>query len=198
MRRRLLTQTSVGRKGVPPLTKLTKRYLQFCSKYQSGATAAELKEDYDQLLRDIAHIEFLARKQDAIFAAHRSEQTQFQEKRSALEREIEAARTEIQQRKSDLVAAREQRQHDEEYERLRGLAVKYSRCTDLESQIAQEENRLAEAKEAEIRAKRTVQLRRKQFGLLLNTIHMLSGEVEDISGAEAAPADEPAAMETET
>ena len=198
IRRRLLTQTAVGYKGVPPLTRLTKKYLQLCDKVLTGGEGEEVEELQGQLLRDIANIEFLGQKQEAICAAHRSEQATFVEKRGALEAEVEAARAAIEQRKADLVAARELRQHNEEYERLRAMAVRFPRCADMEAAIREEEAALAETQVAVERAERTAELRRKQFALLLHTIGSLTDEVEEPPPAAAAAGAQPTAMETDS
>ncbi len=105
IRRRLLTQTAVGHRGDPPLTKLTKHYLQFCNaavsalKGGGGESQAKLEEMAEEAFRGVANIELLGQKQEAICAAHRADGAAFVEKRAALEAEVEAARRDIEARK---------------------------------------------------------------------------------------------------
>mmetsp|Transcript_5259 Transcript_5259/g.13583 ORF Transcript_5259/g.13583 Transcript_5259/m.13583 type:complete len:224 (+) Transcript_5259:346-1017(+) len=194
IKKRLLTQTAVGHKGDPPLAKLTKRYLQFGAKLlapegeEADAAAArrrELEELHGHLVRDIASIELLAEKRDIMCKVHKQEGQSYQRKRQELMAAIEQAKADIEAKKGELAAARAVRQHNEEYEKLRGLVVEFPRCADMQAQIDAAQSRLDATRSANVAAASLIGLRKKQFALLLHTIASLTGEVESPAAAGA-------------
>eukprot|EP00873_Tetraselmis_striata_P022636 jgi/Tetstr1/442900/TSEL_030963.t1 len=209
IKKRLLTQTAVGHKGDPPLAKLTKRYLQFGAKLlapegeEADAAAArrrELEELHGHLVRDIASIELLAEKRDIMCKVHKQEGQSYQRKRQELMAAIEQAKADIEAKKGELAAARAVRQHNEEYEKLRGLVVEFPRCADMQAQIDAAQSRLDATRSANVAAASLIGLRKKQFALLLHTIASLTGEVESPAAEEGevglGGGDGLAAMET--
>lgn len=95
--------------------------------------------------------------------------------------------------------ARELRQHSEEYEKLRQAAMAFPKCSDMAAEIAMEEAALTSARSAAGSAARTVELRKKQFALLLQTISSLTDDMEgppEDAAVNVAP-DGAAAMETD-
>eukprot|EP00873_Tetraselmis_striata_P002128 jgi/Tetstr1/422392/TSEL_013231.t1 len=113
------------------------------------------------LVRDIASIELLAEKRDI------------------------NAKADIEAKKGELAAARAVRQHNEEYEKLRGLVVEFPRCADMQAQIDAAQSRLDTTRSANVAAASLIGLRKKQFALLLHTIASLTGEVESPAAAGA-------------
>lgn len=193
IKKRLLTQTAVGHKGDTPLTKLTKRYLQFCVALLGSAgggeeeRSAELEELYGHLVRDIANIELLSEKRETTCKVHQQEGRNYELKRKELTAALELARSDIEAKKGELAEARLVRQHNEEYEALRRLVVEHPRCADMQAELDGAQAALDATRAANTRAAAVIALRKKQFALLLHTIDSLAGEVEGGAAEDSGP-----------
>ena len=108
---------------------------------------------------------------------------------------VARAEADIRALRDALDAARLDRRHKEEYETLRRLCVQLPSRSDTEAACAHLEREIAHLEAQSDAASRALNLRKKQFALLLHAANELSGELEeDEKTAEEAQAVD--AMET--
>ncbi|CAL8465432.1 g4968 [Coccomyxa elongata] len=111
IRHRLLTGTSTTR-GEPSLKKLALAIIAF----GQDLPAAQEEKLFKSLCSEIANIEFLARRQEAVQAACMREAARYEEKRGEIQGRTFSAEQHIEVAKADLAAAQLVREHQQEYE----------------------------------------------------------------------------------
>jgi THO complex subunit 7 len=190
IKKRLLTQTTTARQGAdPPVKRLVKKYLAFCGSLSGeGASAEEVEKHKESFLKELALYEFQLGRTAAVTAANEREMASYAEARGEVDDAVARAEADIRALRDALDAARLDRRHKEEYETLRRLCVQLPSRSDTEAACAH----LEAQSDA---ASRALDLRKKQFALLLHAARELSGELEeDEKVAEEAQAVD--AMET--
>ena len=198
IKKRLLTQTTTARQGAdPPVKRLVKKYLAFCGALggdgDDGASGEEEREKHrESFLKELALYEFTMGRVAAVTSANTREMASYSAARGEVDEAVSRAEADIRALRDDLDAARQDRRHKEEYETLRRLCVQLpsrsdtqAACADLETQIA------ALTKESD-EASSKLDLRKKQFALLLHAAHELRDELEEddaagVGGGEAIP-----------
>lgn len=179
IKHRLLTRTTTTR-GEPPLKKLQKKFTSF---------VLEIEKDEDNnndcgklakaFLQELSTFEIPLLKSKAVIDANLREKENFNELKEEINRQILQAKADIEDLKKQLEESKIERQHKEECEAIRKLiAVQPPRSetqkiiTDLEKEIA--------ALEAENTAgSRLLELRKKQFALLLHVVDELQNTMEE-------------------
>ncbi|CAI7846106.1 unnamed protein product [Closterium sp. NIES-53] len=186
IRQRLLTRTSVTR-GEPPMKKLLKKFLAFTSEaVRPDSSIIDCERLARSVLHELAGFEQPLAMSRAVINANRREQEHFHELTKQLEADIIEAVARVDSLMAEEAEARRQRQHEEECELVRrqiaaqpARAVSEARIAALEAEV--------EALEAEnVGAGRVVELRRKQFALLLHTMEELQGALEEDPSRELA------------
>ena len=120
-----------------------------------------------------------AGRMTAVASANARETESYAEARIDVEDAVVNARGDIEELKTNLDSARLERQHKEEYEALRRLCMQYpSRATTeaANAQLASEIGTLEADGEA---TARKLELRKKQFALLLHAVNQLQDELDD-------------------
>ena len=197
IKKRLLTQTTTARQGAdPPLKRLVKKYLAFCGSLSGeGASAEEVEKHKESFLKELALYEFQLGRTAAVTAANEREMASYAEARGEVDDAVARAEADIRALRDALDAARLDRRHKEEYETLRRLCVQLPSRRDTEAACAHLEREIADLEAQSDAASRALDLRNKQFALLLHAANELSGELEeDEKTAEEAQAVD--AMET--
>ena len=172
IKHRLLTRITVTR-GEPPLKKLQKKFL---------ALAAELEKDGDNLkecerlhrafLQEMNTFELPLLKSKTVVAAKMREKEGFEALRHAAIRQMEVAQADIEVLKRQLEDSRVERRHKEECEAVRRLVATQPPRDETRAMVEALEREI-EALEAEnVATVRTLDLRRKQFSLLLHVVSL--------------------------
>jgi THO complex subunit 7 len=186
VKNRVLMQTSVNR-GEPPFRLLAKLFFQYAQDLEAGRSQ-QAAEHLPKLLHEISLLEGGSRKMRAIYKANQREQLTYVEKLSGCQQAIEQAKSDIEARKKELQEARLVRQHNEEYEVLRQQIMEHPPRSETQREI---EEVLADIKGTEASSQGYLQLldlRRKQFALLLHAIDDLQG-LADVPLDDDQPAD---------
>lgn len=170
IKHRLLTRTTTTR-GEPPLKKLQKKFTSFVSEVDKDE---DNYNDCEKLarafLQELTTFEIPLLKSKAIVEANVREKDNFNELKDEMNRQILQAQVDIEDHKKKLEESKVERRHKEECEAIRKLiALQPPRCetqkviTELEKEIA--------ALDAENTAgSRLLELRKKQFSLLLHVV----------------------------
>ncbi|KAK9201136.1 hypothetical protein WN944_016337 [Citrus x changshan-huyou] len=179
IKHRLLTRTTTTR-GEPPLKKLQKKFTSFVLEIEKDE---DNNNDCEKLakafLQELSTFEIPLLKSKAVIDANLREKENFNELKEEINRQILQAKADIEDLKKQLEESKIERQHKEECEAIRKLiAVQPPRSetqriiTDLEKEIA--------ALEAENTAgSRLLELRKKQFALLLHVVDELQNTMEE-------------------
>ncbi|KAJ0014752.1 hypothetical protein Pint_21024 [Pistacia integerrima] len=179
IKHRLLTRTTTTR-GEPPLKKLQKKFTSFVLEIEKDEDnfndSAKLSKTF---LQELSTFEIPLLKSKAVIDANIREKENFNELKEEINRQISQAQADIEDLKKQLEESKIERQHKEECEAIRKLiALQQPRSetqkiiTDLEKEIA--------ALEAENTAgSRLLELRKKQFALLLQVVDELQNTIEE-------------------
>ncbi len=201
IKKRLLTQTTTARPGAdPPVKKLTKKYVAYVNALaqdDGDGDGTEAERAREAWLKEIALYEFNMGRYRAVASANAREMEQYASASAAVDGEVRGTKDEIAALKADLDGARLDRQHQEEYEALRRLCVQFPSRSNTTARLASLEAEIAELEtESEATASK-LDLRKKQFALLLHLVNELQGELAEEAATEAAEADAKAAEELE-
>eukprot|EP00898_Chlorokybus_atmophyticus_P000694 jgi/Chlat1/1625/Chrsp127S01945 len=178
IRKRLIWRASVAR-GDPPLKKLAKRQVSLLSAAASGGGGFE--EAVQAFLKELSQYEFQAKKTAAVDSVNQREQQHYEALQNQLREQVEKVSVEIEALKVELESAQKYKQEQEEYEGLRKICSQHPPQT--------EEKELAGLEEEAAAASRTLDLRKKQFALLLHVMDDLTSALaEDDTRPEARAA----------
>lgn len=179
IKHRLLTRTTTTR-GEPPLKKLQKKFASFVSEIEKD------EDNYNDcvklskaFIQELSTFEIPLLKSKAVIDSNVREKENFNELKDDINRQILQAQADIEDLKKQLEESKIERQHKEECEAIRKLiatqpprSLMQKVITDLEKEIA--------ALEAENTASsRLLELRKKQFVLLLHVVDELQNTIEE-------------------
>ncbi|KAB2635703.1 THO complex subunit 7A-like [Pyrus ussuriensis x Pyrus communis] len=153
IKQRLLTRTTTTR-GEPPLKKLQKK---FTSLFLAKAFLQELNTFEIPLL-----------KSKAVVDANLREKHNFDELREEINRQIVLAKADIETLKEQLEESKVERRHKEECEVIRKLIATHPPRSETLKIISELEKEIAALDAENTASSRTLELRKKQFALLLH------------------------------
>ncbi|XP_010504178.1 PREDICTED: THO complex subunit 7B [Camelina sativa] len=179
IRNRLLTRTTTTR-GEPPLKKLQKKFTSFVLEVDKD------EENYDEcgrlakaFLQELSTFEIPLLKSQAVVEANRREKESFNEVKDETERQITQAKTEIEDLKKQLEESKIDRLHKEECETIRKLISAQPPRSETEKVIYELNKEIAELEAESTASWRLLELRKKQFALLLHVVDELQNTMED-------------------
>ncbi|CAL4920453.1 unnamed protein product [Urochloa decumbens] len=179
IKHRLLTRTTTTR-GEPPLKKLQKKFTSFATEIEKDAdNTSDCERLYKAFLQEINTFELPLLKGKAVVDANIKEKESFNELQVEIERQILQAQTDIEDLKKQLEQSKIERQHKEECEAIRKLISSQPPRSETERLIADLEKEIADLEAEDIACLRTLELRKKQFALLLHVVEELQISIED-------------------
>lgn len=179
IRQRLLTRTTTTR-GEPPLKKLIKKFTALASEIEKeDSKASECEKMYRSFLQELSTFELPLLKTKAVIDANRREQDNFKELHVELKQQITQAQQDIEDLKLQLELAKIERQHKEECEVIRKLIAAQSPRAVTQKQLNDLDKELVQLETENHAASRTIELRKKQFGLLLHVVDDLQTTLDD-------------------
>lgn len=179
IKHRLLTRTTTTR-GEPPLKKLQKKFMSFATEIEKDAdNISDCERLYKAFLHEINTFELPLLKSKAVVDANIREKESFNELQVEIERQILHAKTDIEDLKKQLEQSKIERQHKEECEAIRKLISLQPPRSETEKLIADLEKEITDLKAENVACIRTLELRKKQFALLLHVVEELQISIED-------------------
>nr|ACG41583.1 ngg1 interacting factor 3 like 1 binding protein 1 isoform 1 [Zea mays] len=179
IKHRLLTRTTTTR-GEPPLKKLQKKFMSFATEIEKDAdNISDCERLYKAFLHEINTFELPLLKSKAVVDANIREKESFNELQVEIERQILHAKTDIEDLKKQLEQSKIERQHKEECEAIRKLICLQPPRSETEKLIADLEKEITDLKAENVACIRTLELRKKQFALLLHVVEELQISIED-------------------
>lgn len=179
IKHRLLTRTTTTR-GEPPLKKLQKKFTAFALEVEKDA---DNYNDCERLakafLQELTTFEIPLLKSKAVIDANLREKENFNELKDEITSQIHEVQEEIEDLKKQLEASKTERQHKEECEAIRKLIAMQPPRAETEKMIAELEKEIAALEAEDAATSRLLELRKKQFALLLHVVDELQATIEE-------------------
>ncbi|XP_057970062.1 THO complex subunit 7B-like [Malania oleifera] len=179
IKHRLLTRTTTTR-GEPPLKKLQKKFTAFALEIEKDA---DNYNDCERLsrafLQEIATFELPLLKSKAVIDANLREKDNFNELEDEINQQILQAQADIDDLKKQLEESKIERQHKEECEAIRRLIAVQPPRSEMQKTITEMEKEIAALEAESTASSRTLELRKKQFSLLLHVVDELQNTIEE-------------------
>ncbi|KAJ6845938.1 THO complex subunit 7B-like [Iris pallida] len=179
IKHRLLTRTTTTR-GEPPLKKLQKKFISFALEVEKDSdNYGDCERLYKAFLQEMATFEVPLLKSKAVVDANRREKESFNELQEQIQRQILQTQTDIEDLKEQLEESKIERQHKEECETIRKLIALQPPRSETQKTISDLEKEIASLEAENVAGVRTLDLRKKQFSLLLHVVDELQNTIED-------------------
>ncbi|KAL6269187.1 THO complex subunit 7A [Prunus yedoensis var. nudiflora] len=179
IKHRLLTRTTTTR-GEPPLKKLQKK---FTSLFVELDKNEDNYGDCDKLakafLQELSTFEIPLLKSKAVVDANLREKHNFDELREEINRQIVQAQTDIELLKKQLEESKIERRHKEECEAIRKMIATQPPRSETLKIISDLEKEIAALDAENTASSRMLELRKKQFALLLHVVDELQNTIEE-------------------
>ncbi|KAF7836518.1 THO complex subunit 7A-like [Senna tora] len=179
IKHRLLTRTTTTR-GEPPLKKLQKKFTSFVSEVDKQE---DNYNDCEKLarafLQELATFEIPLLKSKAIVEANIREKENFNELKDEINRQILQAQADIEDLKKQLEESKIERQHKEECEAIRKLIALQPPRSETQKLITELEKEIMALDAENTAGSRLLELRKKQFALLLHVVDELQNTIEE-------------------
>lgn len=173
IKHRLLTRTTTTR-GEPPLKKLQKKFVSFALEIEKDADSlSDCERLYKAFLQEMATFELPLLKSKAVVDANIREKENFNELQEEIQRQISQAQADIEDLKKQLEESKIERQHKEECEAIRKLIALQPPRSETQKIISDLEKEIAILEAENAACVRTLDLRKKQFSLLLHVVSSL-------------------------
>lgn len=181
IKHRLLTRTTTTR-GEPPLKKLQKKFTSFVLEIEKDEDnfndCAKLSRAF---LQELSTFEIPLLKSKAVIDANIREKENFNELKEEINRQISQAQADIEDLKKQLEESKIERQHKEECEAIRKLIALQPPRSETQKIITDLEKEIAALEAENTAGSRLLELRKKQFALLLHVVCALFHIIEFVT-----------------
>ncbi|KAL3518796.1 hypothetical protein ACH5RR_021385 [Cinchona calisaya] len=179
IKHRLLTRTTTTR-GEPPLKKLQKKFTAFALEGEKeGDNYGDCERLAKAFLQELNAFEIPLLKSKAVIDANVREKENFNELKDEINRQILQAQDDIEDLKKQLEASKIERLHKEECEAIRKLIALQPPRSETQKIISELEREIEMLEAENTAGSRTLELRKKQFALLLHVVDELQNTIED-------------------
>lgn len=170
IKHRLLTRTTTTR-GEPPLKKLQKKFTAFAVEVEKEAdNHGDCERLAKAFLQELNTFEIPLLKSKAVIDANVREKENFNELKDEINRQIVLAQDDIEDLKKQLEESKIERKHKEECEAIRKLIAMQPPRSETQKTITELEQEIASLELENTASSRTLELRKKQFSLLLHVV----------------------------
>lgn len=180
IKHRLLTRTTTTR-GEPPLKKLQKKFTSFFIEIDKDEdnNYADCEKLAKAFLQELNTFEIPLLKSRAVVEANVREKENFHELKEEINRQIVQAQSDIEDLKKQLEESKIERRHKEECEAIRKLIATQPPRLETQKLIAELEKEIAALNAENTASSRLLELRKKQFALLLHVVDELQNTIEE-------------------
>lgn len=179
IKHRLLTRTTTTR-GEPPLKKLQKKFTAFAVEVEKEAdNHGDCERLAKAFLQELNTFEIPLLKSKAVIDANVREKENFNELKDEINRQIVLAQDDIEDLKKQLEESKIERKHKEECEAIRKLIAMQPPRSETQKTITELEQEIASLELENTASSRTLELRKKQFSLLLHVVDELQNTIEE-------------------
>ncbi|KAM4076825.1 hypothetical protein ACJW30_12G094300 [Castanea mollissima] len=179
IKHRLLTRTTTTR-GEPPLKKLQKKFTSFFVEVEKDTdNYGDCEKLAKAFLQEMSTFEIPLLKSKAVVDANVREKENFNELKDDINRQIVQAQADIEDLKKLLEESKIERQHKEECEAIRKLIAAQPPRSETQKMITELEKEIAALDAENTAGSRLLELRKKQFALLLHVVDELQNTIEE-------------------
>ncbi|XP_031482728.1 THO complex subunit 7A-like [Nymphaea colorata] len=179
IKHRLLTRTTTTR-GEPPIKKLQKKFVAFALEIDKDSdNYSDCDRLYKAFLQEMATFELPLLKSKAVISANLREKDNFNELQEEINCQILQAQADIEDLKKQLEESKIERQHKEECEAIRRLISMQPPRSETQKYISDLEKEIAVLEAENTAGSRMLDLRRKQFALLLHVVDELQSTIDE-------------------
>ncbi|PON49522.1 THO complex subunit 7/Mft [Trema orientale] len=189
IKHRLLTRTTTTR-GEPPLKKLQKKFTSFFletdkdddsnnSNNSNNSNYADCERLAKAFLQELSTFEIPLLKSRAVVDANLREKDNFIELKDEINAQILQAQSDILLLKKQLEESKVERQHKEECEAVRKLIAAQPPRSQTQRLISELEREIAALDADNTATSRLLELRKKQFALVLHLVDELQNTIEE-------------------
>lgn len=179
IKHRLLTRTTTTR-GEPPLKKLQKKFTSFALEIEKdGDNYGDSEKLAKAFLQELSTFEIPLLKSKAVVDANVREKENFNELKDDINKQILQAQADIEDLKKQLEQSKIERQHKEECEAIRKLIATQPPRSETQKIITELEKEIAALDAENTAGSRLLELRKKQFALLLHVVDELQNTIEE-------------------
>lgn len=179
IKHRLLTRTTTTR-GEPPLKKLQKKFTSFVLEIEKdGDNYNDCARLSKAFLQELATFEIPLLKSKAVTEANIREKENFNDLKNEINSQIVQAQADIEDLKKQLEESKIERQHKEECEAIRKLIATQPPRSETQKTITDLEKEIAALEAENTSGSRLLELRKKQFALLLHVVDELQNTIEE-------------------
>nr|XP_004251244.1 THO complex subunit 7A [Solanum lycopersicum] len=179
IKHRLLTRTTTTR-GEPPLKKLQKKFTTFALEIEKEAdNYSDCERLAKAFLQELNTFEIPLLKSKAVIDANVREKENFDDLKGEINKQIVQAQADIEDLKRQLEESKVERKHKEEGEAIRKLIAMQPPRSETQKVITELEKEIAMLEAENTASSRTLDLRKKQFALLLHVVDELQNTIEE-------------------
>lgn len=179
IKHRLLTRTTTTR-GEPPLKKLQKKFTAFALETEKDLeNYADCERLAKAFLQELKTFELPLVKTKAVIDANVREKENFNVLNDEINRKIVEAHNDIEDLKKQLEESKVERKHKEECETIRKLIAAQPPRSQTQKLNNELEKEIASLEAENTASSRTLELRKKQFALLLHVVDELQNTIEE-------------------
>lgn len=179
IKHRLLTRTTTTR-GEPPLKKLQKKFTALALEVdKDGDNYSDCERLAKTFLLELTTFEIPLLKSKAVIDANIREKENFNELKNEINEQILQVQAEIEDLKKQLEESKIERQHKEECEAIRKLIAMQPPRAETQNTITELEKEIAALEAENTAGSRLLELRKKQFALLLHVVDELQVTIEE-------------------
>jgi THO complex subunit 7 len=133
---------------------------------------------HEMMIALLSHIKFGLMRNELILEMNKLEQDNYDSLYKNIDTDISNAKQDIVKYKIELQQARKIRKNRQEYDILAKEILKYANREELESSIQRLNSQLDDLKEVKNSLNHKIDVRRKQFSVVLNSLHTLKGLID--------------------
>ncbi|XP_049348035.1 THO complex subunit 7A-like [Solanum verrucosum] len=179
IKHRLLTRTTTTR-GEPPLKKLQKKFTAFALEVEKEAdNYGDCERLAKAFLQELNTFEIPLLKSKAVIDANLREKENFNDLKDEINQQILQAQADIEDLKRQLEESKIERKHKEECESIRKLVAMQPPRSETQKVITELEKEIAMLGAENTASSRMLELRKKQFALLLHVVDELQNTIEE-------------------
>ncbi|GAB2227525.1 hypothetical protein Droror1_Dr00009347 [Drosera rotundifolia] len=179
IKHRLLTRTTTTR-GEPPLKKLQKKFTALVLEIEKDAdNYSDCERLAKAFLQEVNTFEIPLLKSRAVIDANVREKENFNELQNEINRKIAQVQVEIEDLKKLLEQSKIERQNKEECEAIRKLVATQPPRSETQKAITELEKEIAALEAENTSGSRLLELRKKQFALLLHVVDELQATIDE-------------------
>merc|ERR1719277_464781 len=171
---------------------LMKTYLKWCS----ATSEDDINTSYQRMLGILAQAEYAAQKSYNISKMNKKEQQHYEKLTSDIDERVEDAMEKIAECKNELQQAKRIRKNRQEYDALARVIQQHPDRLDTIQKLADLDKEFKEMKETKESLEQKLELRRKQFHVLITLIHEMQRILEEDDEKKSVDEKDKDAMDT--